>query len=97
MVSTSALPFTFCLLLLSESRVVLDRVDKAVDHRAVVVRPVQRVNPLQVENIWIASEVTEILHDDEHLVVEFLIDLRAFGDRAQNLSPGLSSGCEISD
>lgn len=67
--------------LLPEPLTVLRRVHEPVDHvsiRAAVL--VHFAYPFLVEDVRVASEITEVLHDDEGFRVELPTDLRALRD-----------------
>lgn len=57
-------------LLRPEALPVLGGSQETINQIAVVIRLVQGLNPIQVEAVRIASQVAEVLHDDECLVVE---------------------------
>src|SRR5205085_3234943 len=69
-----------------ESQEILGRVHKAVDHSSIIPAIlIHSVDPLKVENVRVAAKITEVLHHNERLVVELLIDCRVFYESSEKL------------
>src|SRR5438874_1569438 len=81
---------TPCLMYLRrswpEALAILRRVHEAVDHLMIIAAVlVHRLNPVQIENVRIASEVAEVLHYNKRFVVELVVTFGALHESAQHL------------
>src|SRR5262245_5760115 len=69
---SATLPFALSALLSrSEPVSVLLRIHKPVNHVPRVSRLVQHIDPVQIQSVRIASQITKVLHHHECLVEEF--------------------------
>jgi hypothetical protein len=70
--------FLYAPALFPESLAVLFRIQEPIDHDPVVARLVHGLNPFEVENVRVAAQVAEVLHNYECFRVEFHVHFRAW-------------------
>src|SRR5712691_2897086 len=79
-------PYGQTVLLLLEPVAILSSINKAFDHAARVRRiRIQHRDPVQIQQIRIASEIAKVLHHHKRLVVVLRIDLAALSNLSERL------------
>ena len=56
-----------------------------MNHAAGVTGGIEVRDPVEIERVRLAAQVTEVLHDDKSLVVVLVVNLRALCDLSQHL------------